>query len=222
MRHVALLLISILAFAWWTRAYAQVDDAPQPEPVILTDEQDQYPLGLHMEILEDPSSELTIEDVVSPEFDSRFAPSQVEVPNYGFTNSAYWVRLNLRNGARLNDHWLLEVGFANMQFVDLYTPLPDGDGFEVKQTGALRPPETRDIRHPRIILDLRIPAQSQQTYYLRFQNGASMTLPLTLWTPNAFLMETQLDLGLYGIYFGALIVLLLYNLFLFFSLREIN
>lgn len=53
-----------------------------------------------------------------------------------------------------------------MKFVDLYTPLPEGDGFEVKQTGALRPPTTRDNRHPRIILDLTIPDVRHSTAHI--------------------------------------------------------
>jgi len=53
MRLITLLLFSLLLLAWWARAYAQADAVPQPGPVILTDEQDKYPLGLHLEILED-------------------------------------------------------------------------------------------------------------------------------------------------------------------------
>ena len=54
----------------YTPALAQGSDPPPPAPIILTDERWEYPLGLHLEILEDPSSELTIEDVTSPEIDS--------------------------------------------------------------------------------------------------------------------------------------------------------
>jgi PAS domain S-box-containing protein len=173
-----------------------------------------------LEILEDPSGELTIDQVASPEFDARFSPSQEEVPNYGFTDSVYWVRLSLKNETRLTDEWLLEQGFANTHYVYLYTPLPEGDEFAVKQTGTLRPPTTRDISHPRIIFNLAIPPQSQQTYYLRFQNGASMTLPLTLWTQKAFLDNALVEQIAHGVFFGVLIGLLFYNLFLLVSLRE--
>ena len=65
-----------------------------------------------------------------PEFDSQFTPSQVEVPNYGFTDSVYWVRFRLDNQTQQVDEWMLEVGFANTHYVDLYTPLPDGEGFD--------------------------------------------------------------------------------------------
>ena len=214
------ILISMLAARM--PAPAQTSDPSTPEPLVLTDEQGKYPLGLHMEILEDPGGKLTIEDVSSPEFDSRFIPSQVEAPNYGFTNSAYWVRLRLDNETRLIDEWLLEVNFANMHYVDLYMPSQDGEGFEVKQTGLLRPVSTRDVIYPNIVFDLVVPTQSPQTYYLRFQNGASMTLSLTLWTKDAFWIESQQELMLHWLFYGVLIGLLFYNLFLLFSLREAN
>lgn len=220
MRSVTLFLSSILLLACLTRAYARANVVAKLDPLILTDEQDSYPLGLHIELLEDPGGELTIEDVTSAAYDPLFVPSQVDVPNFGFTDSAIWARIHLRNETPGSDHWLLEVGFANMHFVDLYTPLPDGSGFDAKQTGILRALETRDLLHPHIIFDLTIPPQEQQAYYLRFQSGASMTLPLTLWAQDAFFIASQKKQILLGIYFGILLGLLFYNLFLLYSLRE--
>jgi hypothetical protein len=183
---------------------AQGGKPPAPEPVVLTDELGQYPLGFHLDILEDSSGELTIDQVASPEFDARFTPSQVEVPNFGFTNSTFWVRLHLRNQTPHTDRWLLEQGFANTHYVDLYTPLLDGEGYSVRETGVLRPAAMRDIPHPRIIFTLDIPPGSEPTYYLRFQNGASMTLPLTLWSQAAFINHTLVELILMGIFYGVL------------------
>jgi signal transduction histidine kinase len=203
-------------------ALAQTSNPPTPGPLTLTDAQDKYPLGLHLDILKDPSEKLTIQEVSSPEFDTRFLPSQVAVPNFGFTNSAIWVRLQLRNETTLTNHWLLQVGFANMQYVDLYTPSTGGEGFSVKQSGTLRPASTRDILYPFIVFQLSVPTLSQQTYYLRFQSGASMTLPLTLWTQSAFSNQSLGELIAHGIFFGVLIGLLFYNLFLLFSLREVS
>ncbi len=179
-------------------------------------------MGLQLEILEDPSGELTIEDVSSPEFDPQFQPSQEAVPNFGFSKSAYWVRFHLQNETRLTDQWLLEVAFPNIHFIDLYTPIPDGDGFAVKQTGVMRPPETRDILHPHFVFNLTLPTQIQQTAYLRFKNEASTALPIILWTPAAFFNETQWLQVVHMLIYGALIGLLIYNLFILVSLREAN
>ena len=95
-----------------------------------------------------------------------FRPAKRHVPNFGLTDSAYWLRLGLRNEAPQIDHWLLDVGYANTHFVDLYTPLADGEGFAVKQSGNLRPPESRDLRHPRIVFAVDVPPEVTEPLYL--------------------------------------------------------
>ena len=93
----AFILSMLVALFLCNTALAQGGDPPAPEPLIITDEQDRYPLGLHLEILEDLSGELTIEDVSSLEFDSQFIRNKVAVPNFGFSDSAHWVRFNVQN-----------------------------------------------------------------------------------------------------------------------------
>ena len=65
---------------------------PIAPPVTLTDAQDEYSLIPNLEILRDPTQELTIQDVTSPEFADHFAPNSQQVPNLGITNDAVWVR----------------------------------------------------------------------------------------------------------------------------------
>lgn len=123
-------------------AMAQSSNPNSLEPLILNDQQSEYPLGLHLQILEDPTGKLAIDDVSSPAYNSQFIPNRVNVPNYGFTNSAYWVRFQLENKSQQNDEWLLEESFSNMQYVDLYSPMLGQSGYTVKQTGSLRPVST--------------------------------------------------------------------------------
>jgi nitrate/nitrite-specific signal transduction histidine kinase/PAS domain-containing protein len=225
---IMLLMLAILRTAGlyntdlnlYTPAFAQSSGPAISPTLTLTDAQGQYPLGLYMSLFEDPSASLSIEQASSPAYAARFIPSRVETPSYPPSDSTYWVRLHLDNRTRQTNKWLLEVNFANMHYVDLYTPLPDSGGFEVKQTGTLRPPSTRDIQHPRIVFDLTIPPGGQQLYYLRFQSSTSMTLGMTLWTRNAFADKTILEQWLVGIFFGILFGLLAYNLFLLLSMRE--
>ena len=106
-------------------------------PVVLTDQQGEYPLGLYLEILEDKEKELKFEDISSPEFDSRFIPNQTAVPNFGFSKSAYWVRFRVNNKAKITTRWLLELSFPDMNQIDLYVPWPDHSGVEIKKTSQI-------------------------------------------------------------------------------------
>ena len=215
-----LILLSMLMF--WVPALAQSVDPNPPPLVILNDDQGEYRLGRSMQILEDPAGSLTIQEVSSPSFSDKFKISSVETPAFGYSSSTYWVRFRLKNESHMNRNWLLELGFSNMQYVDLYLPSPDGEGFTDKQTGVLRPFNTRDIENHHIVFNLPLTENEVQTVYMRFQSGASMTLPLTVWSQKAFIQSTSLDFMLMGIFYGVFLIMLAFNLFLLLSLREAN
>jgi signal transduction histidine kinase len=221
-RYAAPIVLLILALLIFTPVLAQSSDSSAPDSVVLTDEQEKYPLGLYLQILEDPGGKLTIEDVSSSEYNTRFTTSQVEVPNFGFANNVYWVRFHLKNETSKTDPWLVELGFANMQYEDLYLPDPNGTDWIVKQSGSLRPFNSRDAAAHHIVLAIPLPVHQDQTYYVRFQSGASMTLPLTLWRPEAFFQDLAFELLFLGLFYGALLIMLVYHLFVLYSLREVS
>jgi len=188
--------------------------------LILDGSQGEYALGRVFDILEDPLGDLSINDVISPEYANQFSPSQVDVPNFGMTQSVYWLRWRLQNRTTNNTKWLLDQGFANTQFMDLYQARSDGDGFRVRKSGNLRPYSNRDIPHRRIIFSIELPENSEQIYYLRVESGASMTLDLSLRTwPNLALNDGKESFWM-GLFYGALIIFVGYSLFSFFVLRD--
>lgn len=192
----------------------------QPGQLVLTDEQSRYPLGGYIDILEDPTGELTIEQVASPEYSGNFV-SRLGT-NFNLTRSAYWVRLKVVNQASSSNEWLLVMSDSRMQYIDLFIPSPDGTGFSEKQTGALRPFSTRDFPHNQFVFILSLPSDSEQTIFLRFQSHLAITFPMTIWSWEAF-SSTQFTGKLKsGFWYGAVIVLMGYNFLLLLSLREIS
>lgn len=88
------------------------------EPVLLSETVQKYPLGFSLEILEDHHKQWDLEDASSPEFEERFFPSQEANPNFGFTDSAYWIRFEIQNEAETIQKWLLELSCASMHSID--------------------------------------------------------------------------------------------------------
>ncbi len=218
---IAALALCIPAMAQSVEHRLFQNPPPTPESLVLAGQQGEYALGRSIDILEDPGGKLTIDQVAAPEFSSRFVRSQVDVPNYGYTNSAYWVRFRIRNQALEIDHWLVEAGFPNMHFVDLYFAAPaKGQDFVHKQSGVTRPVSGRELAYYRMVFNLPLEYQKDMVVYMRYQNGASMTLSLKLWSPDWFINHRLRDTILLGVFYGALLIMLLYNLLLVFSLRD--
>jgi PAS domain S-box-containing protein len=188
--------------------------------VTLKDGQEQYPLGLCIEVLKDPSRKLSIKDVISPQYNSAFRYSQKRVLNFGFTKSNIWIRFKINNEASTRAPWALELGYPNLNYVDLYQLSAAGEIINKKKTGNLRSLESRDHKHHNIVFLMVFSKQETQTVYLRFQNQASMTIPLTLWSMTAFMKQSQMNYTIVGGVIGVLLIMMGFNAFLFFSLRD--
>ncbi len=191
-------------------------------PVVLTDSQDNYRLGRMLEYLEDPEGTLTMDDVISPEISSGFVQSRTNVPSFGFTKSAYWIRIHFRNHAASTTDWRLVLEFPNMNDVAFYLPRVDGTGFDVTRTGTSHPFASRDIPYHRFVFSVPLSPGTDQTVYFRFKNDWAMTFPLTLWSADGFMRYTQRDFMQLGLVYGAVLLLIMYNLFLWLALREHN
>ena len=180
---------------------------------------DNASLGRHIEILEDRTGELTIEDVTSPEIGRAFSPSEADEPGYGFTASVYWARLTVSNPSNAPIEWYLELGYPLLDFVDLF--IPDGqNGFINKKSGDHLPFDSRDINYKNVVFRLNEAAGGQETYYLRFESSSSMNFPVHYRSRDALLKKTNTEQIVLGIFYGALLIMVIYNIFLYIGFRE--
>jgi len=181
---------------------------------IISPSVDQASLGKRIEILEDKSGNLTIDDVKSPKLSGHFFPSQENEPGFGFTSSVYWVRLKVNNPQDKPVNWYLEIGYPLLDYIDLYFPDSEGN-IITKKTGDRLPFNSREIDHRNFIFDLSEKPNSIMTYYLRFQTSSSMNLPLKFWLEETFFEKTSTEIIILGIFYGAVIIMIIYNIFLF-------
>lgn len=164
--------------------------------------------------LEDPMGRLTLDEVRAR--DAQFQPWTAGGSkfNVGFTDSAYWIKLSLRREASAPEVWLLEVDYPRLQQLDFHGP-----GGEVIHTGSERALESRPVFDRFFAFPLRLTAL-EQSYYIRATSHYALTVPLTLWQPEAY-REHQLRFhALQFLYYGGLVVLAIYGLVIFLGIRD--
>ncbi|MBI1175632.1 MAG: EAL domain-containing protein [Sideroxydans sp.] len=183
-----------------------------------------YSLAGHTDVLEDKSGQLTIEEVSDAAHSNAFHPAmpaaaaaQGDEINFGYSASAYWLRLAVN--APAPQDMLLEVGFPSLDHVSFYAGA-DG-GWRQVDAGDLLPFDARPVYHRNFVFPVHLLSGSQ-TLYLRVQSAGTVTVPLHLWQPEAFHRSNLVSYAALLLYFGMLLALLLYNLLLYFSLRDRN
>lgn len=188
------------------------------EPVIINDTKQSYPLGLHLEILEDNKKKWTFEEVISEDLSKKFTKSRQDAPGYGFTKSAYWSRFTIKSNSNNRD-WMLELDYPLMDKVDLYIPVSDKK-YTVKKSGYKFPFSQREIKHRNFVFKLDIPYGESRTFYMRFENEDRMEFPLILWSKEGFYEKDHNEQYVFGVYYGMLLVIFLYNFIMFFFIKD--
>jgi two-component sensor histidine kinase len=189
------------------------------EPMMLSPELKGLSLGGHMDILEDQARQWTIRHIVTDQVAAQFMPSHGAAQGFGFTSSAYWVRFVVVNPWDREIQWCLEVAYPPMDSIELYIPM-QADQFQIKRGGDHLPFRARDVDYKDFIFLLQTPPKSQQLYYMRFENAGAINLPLTILSPSALAEKINHEQILLGIYHGAILVMLVYNFFIFISIRD--
>ena len=186
----------------------------------LVEGREEYPLGDQVEILEDPSRQLTINDVASPAWNSAFVASHDELPTPGFTRSAIWVRFRVRNNTSQTSEWDLELSFPRLGQVALFQLSNASD----KRTPWARREAGAEIPIPQWEIARRLPTfrlllarQEEHSIYLRIVSRTAIQLPLTLRSLSNALHTAELQSLGWGFFYGMLLLTTACFLFLYFS-----
>lgn len=183
-------------------------------------------MGRSCETLEDPDGRLTLYSAISDNYSKQFSPVPAEIPNFGFTKSIYWVRFSAANNTASDITRYIEIGFPLLDRIELYTFEKNANGglnlIQQDTTGRDFSFLNRTIKHRNFVFPANFPSGRERVFYMRIKTDDGMIFPVTLWAPAAFTEKMQKENFLFGIYYGIIIVMALYNMFLFIFTRDRN
>jgi len=190
---------------------------PAVEPILVSSDKEGRFLGKSMELLVDESKKLTIKDIFET-YRDQFKPCDAIIPAYGFNSSAYWFRFTVDNPRQSAIEWFLEISYPLLDQIELYIPVKDG--FKRKVQGDYLPFRSRDLHYRNFVFKLREKQESKRTYYLRIESTSAIDIPMRAWTVSGLSEKINIEQTLLGGYLGIMVIMIGYNLFLYFSIRD--
>lgn len=183
------------------------------------DRQDEYTVdNQNLEYLEDPQQKLTLTDWLSGKYDTlfrQFSGMQV-VTKQG---AAYWGRLQVNNNST-GTSWLLEFMDFRIDHLEVY--IYDGVSYKKYTSGDDLPFYFKLINHKNFIYPLA--GVKNQTYPIYYRVIITQQKPFVLYAkirsyPN-FISFALKEYFLLALFYGIIICMVLYNLFLFLHTKE--
>ena len=137
----------------------------------------------------------------------------------GYGDEVYWFRVDLQSRLLRPAELFLEIGYPVLDRIEVYT-MRSGQLADTWVLGDKYPFGERPIRHRNFVIPLALMPDVPTTVYLRVATTSSMQVPLTLWTREAFYAAEQSRTIVEGVYYGIILAMILYNLFVYRAVGE--
>ncbi|MBC7921954.1 MAG: GHKL domain-containing protein [Ferruginibacter sp.] len=201
--------------------------APSGDPVVVAANRLEYDLTPHLEILrgEDAAAVgvLTIEDILAGHFTGKFGAFSPESADA--ETAVHWLRFTVRN---LNATGEFKLSLTFTDHLRFYFPDSTGQ-YRLQETGDLKPFGKRAVPVGRLnLVRFSLPYGVTRTYYLRLESQSGLSQQfrksalrsVRLYTGSGFADRFESTRIHQALFFGAMLMMLLYNLFVYATLRQ--
>jgi len=176
----------------------------------------------HLSYLQDKSHQLSINDVSMPPIAEKFQQLNQHVANLGFSNDTFWFKFRLRYQPRnvfVLKEWYLEIGYPLLDEVILYYPIGDYD-YIVKKSGRKMWKSPADVHYKHPIFRLYTKPFQDYEIFIKIRSTSTIQAPLKLWSPGSFSHNVARENFLWGIFFGIMFVMAVYNAFIYLVVND--
>jgi len=193
---------------------------------ISKEKSNEYDISDAMQYLEDPSGHITINQLFTGSYDTAFTSTLKKRGPFQNQAGYFWARLKINYEDDKNENWDFVVhptGDWSMDTIEFYNPDAQGHYGTPSLSGYNIPLDQRELTTAATVFPIHM-NKGPQVLYLRYHKGKWMDI-----TPKmAFFIESadaynrahRDEFWLQGIYLGAIIILILYNIFVFSAFHD--
>ena len=178
-------------------------------------------LGLEASYLEDKHGQLSQSTALRAYRQGEFTKSLQPTPSFGFTTSVYWFVIELEAQKGASKDWLFQVAYPALDSleVDIFQA---GRSVQSYRVGDTKPFNERIIHNRNFLLPVSMEEQIPTLLLIRAQQfeGDLVELPMQMIEASKLSKAEATPILIDGIYMGIMLVMGIYNLLLFFFLRD--
>jgi serine phosphatase RsbU (regulator of sigma subunit) len=164
----------------------------------------------------DSTNVLTIDQVSAPEFRPHFKPTGHTQTNLNIVSSSVWI--HFRVVTKDFGPWCVQAEHPLTDNMRLYHKT--AAGWDTSVAGFDFPVASRELCSNVMVFPMRLKAGDTTDYYLRIQSSTPIYIVLRVGTTGDFWKQQLGDSLFTGLFFGIMLIMMLYNLFLYITNRD--
>ncbi|HYX34429.1 MAG TPA: sensor histidine kinase [Oligoflexus sp.] len=200
----------VFAFFLWLILSTQAL-ASQDAPLVALNTSGQTPVAANFVIFWDETGRLTIQDIVQKDREQQFVPISASSLNAGYTEDHAWIKLIVDNPTA-EDIWYLTAEYPNVDMQVFLMNPSEPNAIALAPTRAYNLAATR----------LNVPSGTRATLYLHVHTMFVLDLQFKLMNEKQLTERNYSRIIFASVVAGCFLAMIIYNLFLYLSLRDRN
>jgi class 3 adenylate cyclase len=188
--------------------------------IFLNDSMQEVNISNEIYYVKDPRSVVTWEEIRSGKYDSDWIKNNGASLSFGNLKATIWHKFSVSYAAASRSSWILIADNHHLDTLTLYTPTHKGSYLQ-ETSGRLIPYQDRKYKFNTFAFELPVPSLDTQVFYLKV-SSYMLNYPVRMIRYDRF-VELQMSRSItMGVLVGFLLMIVLYNLFIYSSERDKN
>lgn len=196
-----------------------IDTARSQSFIKIESDRELVRVGMNVSCFVDSSANFSVYDAISNFHKGNFYLSNQAVPNIGISTAALWLYFKISNSSVQQCY--LEIANNGLDSISLFEVRNDSLVGE-KKSGVGLVWKDRELRNNNYHFLLCEANETSKEFYLRVRHSRGTFLPMTVGTLKGYAEKFHKEDFMMGIYFGFMVLMILYNLFIFFSVKDLS
>ena len=189
----------------------------QQTQIQITGDRQSSVLAENIEFLEDDTNKMSAEDVLKTD---KFQRTSNQIPVFQINVKNAWFKMDVANQSASNSLFL-DIAYSNLSKVTLYR-IDSGKANMLALDGNAVQTDSVQRKTTHFIFDLHLPQGSKGSYLLHINSEHPIIIPASIHTYESLNETLNTQTLVAGIYMGVMLVMFLYNLFIFSATRDRN
>jgi len=140
--------------------------------------------------------------------------------NQGYSSSRWWIKISITNETSTHLERFLEISYPVLDYIDLY--IQSESRVVTHHLGDKLPFASRPVDHRNFVVPIEWGPNEHLDIYLSVASSSSIQVPMTLWKKKAFHSQDGIHVFINGLYFGMMLIMVMYNFFVFLGVGDRN
>ena len=169
---------------------------------------------------EDESNELELSDIFSSPVNGKLKINPDFNKNKFLTENTYWVKVAIKKTPQSNKQWLLEFYDQTIDQITAY--IPSESGYKELKLGDKTAFGDRIFAHKNFQIPVANESPGIAIYYFKIKSSQKADIRIAFRSYNRFIYYALNEYFLYGIFYGMILIISLYNGLIYLAIKEVK